>query len=500
MEYESDSESDSDYEDNLENDEYSEDTKSYNGSEESSENMSESDEYDSSEESYDQNDSSEESFDQNDLAEVLEDQYIDPNNLNYRSNNIENETQIQNNLENEQEADTTRVLIDEISENNDTELKEDDENQNSRPKRNVRPPDRLGPYVSHVQSTDSKYDEATARVLARIICHYQEKHFNSKSKLQFGQTCSLKKGLKVLGKKANDAAYKEMHQIHKRGTCEPVFKSDLTQEEISRAMESLMFLEEKRDGRTKARTCANGSTQRGYISKEESTSPTAATEAILITGVIEAKEGRDIMTLDIPNAFLQTNMPKDESGERTIMKFRGILVDILCEIDPEVYSKYVTRDSGNNKILYVSMLKPLYGMLRASILYYKQFVNDIKSIGYELNPYDPCVANKVINNEQHTITWHVDDVKSSHQDPEVNTKFAERCEKQYGSEELGHVRVTRGKIHDYLGMTLDYATKGKLKVDMREYINNMKKEWPVKFTISQYLRLKLHSSKSPRYR
>ena len=206
------------------------------------------------------------------------------------------------------------------------------------------------------------------------------------------------------------------------------------------------------------------------------------------------------MTLDIPNAFLQTNMPKDESGERTIMKFRGILVDILCEIDPEVYSKYVTRDSGNNKILYVSMLKPLYGMLRASILYYKQFVNDIKSIGYELNPYDPCVANKVINNEQHTITWHVDDVKSSHQDPEVNTKFAERCEKQYGSEELGHVRVTRGKIHDYLGMTLDYATKGKLKVDMREYINNMKKEWPVKFTISQYLRLKLHSSKSPRYR
>jgi len=29
----------------------------------------------------------------------------------------------------------------------------------------------------------------------------------------------------------------------------------------------------------------------------------AATEAILITGVIEAKQGRDIMTLDIPKCI-----------------------------------------------------------------------------------------------------------------------------------------------------------------------------------------------------
>ena len=96
-----------------------------------------------------------------------------------------------------------------------------------------------------------------------------------------------------------------------------------------------MFLEEKRNGHTKARTCANWSMQRGYISKEESIIPTAAIEAILITGVIEAKEDRDIMTLDIPNAFLQTDILKSDSGERTIMKFRGILVDMLCEIDPE---------------------------------------------------------------------------------------------------------------------------------------------------------------------
>ena len=40
------------------------------------------------------------------------------------------------------------------------------------------------------------------------------------------------------------------------------------------------------------------------------------------------------------------------------------------------------------------MLKPLYGTLKASLLYNKQFVSDIKEIGYVINPYDACVANK----------------------------------------------------------------------------------------------------------
>ena len=63
------------------------------------------------------------------------------------------------------------------------------------------------------------------------------------------------------------------------------------------------------------------------------------------------------------------------------------------------------------------MFKPLYGMLKASLLCYKQFVSDIKEIGYVINPYDPCVANKIINNKQHTITWHADDVTFAHVHP-----------------------------------------------------------------------------------
>ena len=52
----------------------------------------------------------------------------------------------------------------------------------------------------------------------------------------------------------------------------------------------MILLVEKRGGTVKARTVANGSTQRGYMDRDEVASPTAATNLILITGTIEAKQ------------------------------------------------------------------------------------------------------------------------------------------------------------------------------------------------------------------
>ena len=56
------------------------------------------------------------------------------------------------------------------------------------------------------------------------------------------------------------------------------------------------------------------------------------------------------------------------------------------------------------------MEKALYGMLQLSLLYYKKFRQDIESIGFKVNPYDPCVANRMVNGKQHTVTWHVVDL------------------------------------------------------------------------------------------
>jgi len=38
--------------------------------------------------------------------------------------------------------------------------------------------------------------------------------------------------------------------------------------------------------------------------------------------------------------------------------------------------------------------------------------------------------------------------------------------------------VTRGKVHDYLGMTIDYSNKGKVKYTMYDYIYDFLEELP----------------------
>jgi hypothetical protein len=239
----------------------------------------------------------------------------------------------------------------------------------------------------------------------------------------FLQTYSLKQGIKQFGSKGVAAAHKELKQLHDQVAFEPIHINEMTMLERKRAMESLIFLNRKRDGETvKARMSANGSTQQAYISREEAASPTVWSEAIITTGLIDAKQRRDVMTLDIPNAFVQTKIALD--GDKIIMKIRGQLIDILLEICPGVYDDYMIN-KGKHKILYVRMLRALYGMLVSSILYYKKFRKDIEVIGFEVNPYDICVANRTVYRKQQTLTWHVDDLKSSHVNPKVNDEFTE---------------------------------------------------------------------------
>jgi hypothetical protein len=63
------------------------------------------------------------------------------------------------------------------------------------------------------------------------------------------------------------------------------------------------------------------------LSKEEAASPNASLEGILLSSVIDAKDNRDVMFADIPNAFIQAHLPDTENGnERVIMKITGVLV------------------------------------------------------------------------------------------------------------------------------------------------------------------------------
>ena len=214
---------------------------------------------------------------------------------------------------------------------------------------------------------------------------------------QFVQQFILKEGLKRFGERGKRAATKEVDQLDQRNCFRPILVSELTPAERKKAMVALMFLCEKRDGTCKGRMVYNGKPTREWLSREDSASPTASLESIMLCSVIDAKEGRDLMTCDIPNAFIQAEIPDvSNGGEKVIMKITGVLVNILVQLNPNEYSKFIVYENGK-KVLYVVVLKAIYGMLQAALLWYKKFRKCLEKFGFVFNPYDMFVANRMVN-------------------------------------------------------------------------------------------------------
>jgi hypothetical protein len=281
---------------------------------------------------------------------------------------------------------------------------------------------------------------------------------------------SIKKGLKVFGEAGADAVVSEMQQLHDRGVIKPRAAHMLTRKEKHDALQYLMFLKRKRCGRIKGRGCADGRKQRIYKTKEDTSAPTVATESLLLSCVIDAKERRTVVTADIPGAFMQADM-----DEVIYMKLEGPLAKLLTKVDPKLYGKYTVMEKGK-PVLYVQLLKALYGTLQAALLFWQDLSGHLIEQGFELNPYDWCVANKMVNGKQCTVLWHVDDLKISHVDSEVVEDVLAALNKRYGKE--APLVVTRGTLHDYLGMTLDYSIDGKIMILMIDYIQAMLDELP----------------------
>jgi hypothetical protein len=128
------------------------------------------------------------------------------------------------------------------------------------------------------------------------------------------------------------------------------------------------------------------------------------------------------------------------------MRLRGKLAELMVKVAPEIYTKYVIINSKGETVF-----NALYGIMKAALLYYQPFVTHLKSIGFEINPYDPCVANKIVKGKQLTIVWHVDDLKVSHVRALVVTKMADWLKSTYErlvDDGSGEMKICRGKIHE----------------------------------------------------
>jgi hypothetical protein len=164
---------------------------------------------------------------------------------------------------------------------------------------------------------------------------------------------TMKKGIEEFGEDGVNAVLGELQQLHDRKVLVPIVADEMTREKKRAALRYLMFLKKKRCGRIKGRGCADGRKQRIYMAKEDASSPTVAIESLMLSCVIDAEEGRDVGTVDIPGAFMQADM------EDTVhMKMEGKMAELLVRIDPKLYRKYVRMESGK-MVLYVELKKAL---------------------------------------------------------------------------------------------------------------------------------------------
>jgi hypothetical protein len=210
---------------------------------------------------------------------------------------------------------------------------------------------------------------------------------------------SAKAGIKKHGQVAIDALCQEFLHLHDLGVFEGQRVSALTKEQRKTALRAISVIKEKRCGRIKGRTVADGRPQRALYTKDETTSPTVSTDALMLSIMIDAYEHRDVVTADVAGAYLHTSL-----DEFTLLKLEGASVDIMCDVCVK-YKVFVTYENGK-KVLYLRLLKALCGcevgtaVVRAV---YELFTSTLVTMGFELNPYDSRVANKVGDRKQCTI-------------------------------------------------------------------------------------------------
>jgi len=154
---------------------------------------------------------------------------------------------------------------------------------------------------------------------------------------------------------------------------------------------------------------------------------------------------------------------KADMNDYTLLKFTGESVDIICKMNLK-YEEYLIMESGR-QVLYVQLLKALYGCGVSALLWYELFSGYLKEMGFKINPYDSCIANKIIDNKQCTIAWYVNYMKTSHANHDVVTQIIQDVEKKFGK-----MSVTRGHKHKFLGMDINFKHDCTVTVQMKDYL------------------------------
>ena len=85
------------------------------------------------------------------------------------------------------------------------------------------------------------------------------------------------------------------------------------------------------------------------------------------------------------------------------MRIDGQLAELMVLVESKLYRKLVRYSSKGEAVLYVRIIKMLYGMLMSALWWYEELRKKLKKCRFKVNPYDPCVTNADINGIQMTV-------------------------------------------------------------------------------------------------
>ena len=128
-------------------------------------------------------------------------------------------------------------------------------------------------------------------------------------------------------------------------------------------------------------------------------------------------------------------------------------------------------------MLYAKLTKAVYGTLLGGILFYEKLKKQLEDWDFEMNPYDNCVFNKVVDGNQVTFCFFVDACKISHMDQEVIDDILTDLNNVFATKKK-RVSVAKGSAHDYLGITINYGEEGKVKFTMYDFLKDIIAEAP----------------------
>ena len=267
---------------------------------------------------------------------------------------------------------------------------------------------------------------------------------------------SVQKGIEF-GKKGEESAMKEMRNLVAKNSCfEEIDYDSLSDKKKNRALPMLVFMIVKRNGIIKSYRVANGKNQRMHHNRNEFTSPILDFYAVKYACAVAAKEERDVATLDLLSFFSQTKAEKDD--KMIMVKFTRALALLLIECNSK--QKRHLRRENEKWVIYARCSKIICGAINAALIAYKKLARYLRKWKFKMNLCNPCVQNTIILGSQLTLLFYVDDALLTYKlaiEVTNHIKFLDDVHSKNDS-----LTVTWGKMHEHLGMTLDFRRKGEV--------------------------------------